>query len=55
MQNASPKPDCIYQLEQIKARLLLRAGLISSIRQYFDTDGFNEVESPLMSKAPAQE
>ena len=55
MQNASPKPDCIYQLEQIKARLLLRAGLISSIRQYFDTDGFTEVETPLMIKAPAPE
>lgn len=55
MQNASPKPDCIYQLEQIKARLLLRAGLISSIRQYFDVNGFAEVETPLMIKAPAPE
>ena len=55
MLNASPKPDCIYQLEQIKARLLLRAGLISSIRQYFDANGFAEVETPLMIKAPAPE
>ena len=55
MQNVSPKPDCIYQLEQIKARLLLRAGLISSIRQYFGANGFAEVETPLMIKAPAPE
>ncbi len=55
MQNASPKPDCVYQLEQIKARLLLRAGLISSIRQYFDAAGFAEVETPVMIKAPAPE
>jgi lysyl-tRNA synthetase class 2 len=55
MQNASPKPDCIYQIEQLKARLLLRAGLISSIRQYFNADGFIEVETPVMIKAPAPE
>ena len=55
MSNVSAKPDCVSLLEQNKPRLLLRAGLIASVRNYFDTNGFSEVETSVMIKAPAPE
>lgn len=55
MLNVSAKPDCVSLLEQNKTRLLLRAGLIASVRNYFDTNGFSEVETSVMIKAPAPE
>ncbi|MHB9138412.1 MAG: EF-P lysine aminoacylase EpmA [Victivallaceae bacterium] len=55
MSNVSAKPDSVFLLEQNKTRLLRRAGLIAAVRQYFDSNGFAEVETPLMIKAPAPE
>jgi lysyl-tRNA synthetase class 2 len=55
MSNVSAKPDSVFLLEQNKTRLLRRAGLIASVRQYFDANGFAEVETPVMIKAPAPE
>ena len=55
MSNVSAKPDSVFLLEQNKTRLLRRAGLIASVRQFFDANGFAEVETPVMIKAPAPE
>lgn len=42
-------------LQNIKARLRQRAGLISVLRAYFDERDFIEVETPIVIKAPAPE
>lgn len=42
-------------LQNIKARLRKRAGLISAIRAYFDERDFIEIETPIVIKAPAPE
>ena len=42
-------------LQNIKARLRKRAGLISVIRAYFDERDFIETETPIVIKAPAPE
>jgi len=42
-------------LQNIKARLRKRAGLISAIRAYFDERDFIETETPIVIKAPAPE
>lgn len=55
MSNASTKPENVSHLESIKARLRMRAGLFSAVRNYFNRHGFLEVETPVMIKAPAPE
>ena len=45
----------LEHLQNIKARLRKRAGLISALRAYFDERDFIEVETPLLIKAPAPE
>lgn len=45
----------LKHLKNIKARLRKRAGLISALRAYFDEQGFIEIETPLVIKAPAPE
>ena len=45
----------LEHLQNIKARLRKRAGLISAIRTYFDERDFIEVETPIIIKAPAPE
>ena len=45
----------LKHLQNNKARIRKRAGLISAIRTYFDGNGFIEVETPVVIKAPAPE
>jgi elongation factor P--(R)-beta-lysine ligase len=45
----------LKHLQNIKARLRKRAGLISAVRTYFDERNFIEVETPIVIKAPAPE
>ena len=45
----------LEHLQNIKARLRQRAGLVSALRAYFDERNFIEVETPLLIKAPAPE
>ncbi|MCF6175648.1 MAG: EF-P lysine aminoacylase GenX [Victivallaceae bacterium] len=45
----------IAQLENIKARLTSRAGLLRSLRSFFDNHGFIEVNTPTVISAPAPE
>ena len=45
----------LEHLQNIKARLRKRAGLISALRAYFDEQDFIEVETPIMIKSPAPE
>lgn len=45
----------LEHLQNIKARLRKRAGLISAIRAYFDDRDFIETETPVVIKAPAPE
>jgi lysyl-tRNA synthetase class 2 len=45
----------LERLQNIEARLRKRAGLVSALRAYFDEQGFIEVETPLVIKAPAPE
>ena len=45
----------LEHLQNIKARLRKRAGLISAIRAYFDERDFIETETPIVIKAPAPE
>jgi elongation factor P--(R)-beta-lysine ligase len=47
--------DNIAQLENIKARLTSRAGLLRSLRMFFDSHGFIEIETPTVIVAPAPE
>ncbi len=49
------KPDIIRFLEDLKPRFELKARLFSSIRSFFDSRGFIEVFTPLMTPAPAPE
>lgn len=51
----STKPENVSHLECIKARLHMRAGLFSAVRDYFNRHGFLEVETPVLIKAPAPE
>ncbi|MFA7231581.1 MAG: EF-P lysine aminoacylase EpmA [Victivallaceae bacterium] len=48
-------PESVAVLDSIKARLVQRAGLIASIRNYFDSHGFLEIETPVLIKSPAPE
>ncbi|MCP3964952.1 MAG: EF-P lysine aminoacylase GenX [Lentisphaerae bacterium] len=43
------------ELKNIKARLEIRAGLISAVRAFFDSRGFMEVSTPVLINAPAPE
>ncbi|QSH41735.1 EF-P lysine aminoacylase EpmA [Lentisphaerota bacterium ZTH] len=45
----------INELKNLKARLEVRAGLISAVRAFFDKNGFVEVSTPVLIKAPAPE
>ncbi len=45
----------LKHLQNNKARLRKRAGLISALRTYFDEHDFIEVETPIVIKAPAPE
>ena len=47
--------ETLEHLRNIKARLRKRAGLIASIRTYFDERDFIETETPVMINAPAPE
>jgi lysyl-tRNA synthetase class 2 len=51
----SIKPDIIRQLEAARPRLTIRAGLISAIRAFFSANGFLELNTPVVIKAPAPE
>ena len=51
----SIKPDIIRQLEVARPRLTIRAGLISAIRAFFSANGFLELNTPVVIKAPAPE
>ena len=42
-------------LQETKARLRQRAGLIAAVRKYFDNNGFIEVDTPVLIPAPAPE
>lgn len=55
MSNASTKPDNISFLENLQARLKLRAGLFSAVREFFNSQDFLEVDTPVMIEAPAPE
>ena len=43
------------RLQETKARLRQRAGLIAAVRKYFDNNGFLEVDTPVLIPAPAPE
>ncbi len=45
----------LRHLQNIKARLRRRAGLVAAIRAYFDERDFIETETPIVIKAPAPE
>ena len=45
----------LEHLQNIKARLRKRAGLISALRAYFDEQDFIEVETPIVIESPAPE
>jgi elongation factor P--(R)-beta-lysine ligase len=45
----------LKHLQNIKARLRKRSGLVSAIRAYFDERDFIEIETPIVIKAPAPE
>jgi elongation factor P--(R)-beta-lysine ligase len=47
--------NLIALLEDKKARLKLRAGLFSAIRDFFNSRGFLEIDTPIMIDAPAPE
>lgn len=47
--------DTIIQLKKIKAQLESRAGLLRSLRSFFDHHGFMEVDTPTVIPAPAPE
>ncbi|MBN2643170.1 MAG: EF-P lysine aminoacylase GenX [Victivallales bacterium] len=51
----SIKPDIIRRLEAVRPRLAIRAGLISTIRAFFSANGFLELNTPVVIKAPAPE
>jgi len=55
MPNVLPKPDVIGQLEQLKPRLVARAGLVCAVRRYFEAHGFIETITPVVIPAPAPE
>ena len=43
------------RLQETKARLRQRAGLIAAVRRYFNTNDFLEVDTPVLIPAPAPE
>ena len=47
--------NMLKHLQNNKARMRKRAGLLSAIRAYFDERDFIEVETPIVIKAPAPE
>jgi lysyl-tRNA synthetase class 2 len=49
------KIQMLKHLQNSKARLRKRAGLISALRTYFNEHDFIEVETPIVIKAPAPE
>lgn len=55
MLNALIKPDCVANIENIKPRLIKRAGIVNSVRQFFNKNDFCEIETPVAIKSPAPE
>ncbi len=47
--------NLISSMKNMQARLRLRAGLFSAIREFFNSRGYLEVETPVMIDAPAPE
>jgi lysyl-tRNA synthetase class 2 len=55
MLNESIKPDIVRIIAEAKATLIKRAGIISSVRSFFDSNDFCEVDTPIAIKSPAPE
>ena len=55
MSNGLKKPDDTVRLEKIKFNLEFRARFLKNLRDYFYSNSFLEIETPLMIKSPAPE